>query len=494
MTGPHRTLPSLPLLLWRTPPALATILQQEGIPFREVREAHPLAFRAGRFVLHDGRSALAELKGLLKPESTTIDVRTFREGEHGDPFELLLDTEGRAASWRLQSHTVVESVSRHDRARVRRRLIGRLRETVVKLGGVWARLSCYPFPYRSAFNLRVDLDESAPDDYFAFARAREPIEDATTHFVSTAAYGENSEVLDDLRRLEAHSHGHHHVVYREPGANRVNLRRALDRLDEAGIHGRGFAAPHGRWNAGLAEELEELGCAFSSEFQVGYDDLPFHPWMGKRRSTVLQVPVHPICEGLFFDAGASGPGPVIAHLTAVVRAKIAAGEPAFVYGHPERRLGRFPEIVAALADAVADEPLAWRVGLETFVRWWNWRLARSWSLVPRGEGVYQLQMEEWDARYPLGLEVVRGRQAAHLPITSAVTTLDLHELAYEHRSAEYALPPSRPHRGDRGVKLAIRRALDWETVTPVEDLPIVSLRSRIKRDLRAWRERSRRAV
>lgn len=494
MSGPNRALPSLPLLLWKTPPALATILEQEGVPFRMVREPHPLAFRAGRFVLHDGRAARAELKGLLKPENTAIDVQTLRESESGDPFERLLDTAGRASSWRLQSYTVVERVSRHDRARLRRRLSDRLREVVTKSGGVWARLSSFPFPYRSAFNLRVDLDEPLADDYFAFARAREPIEDATTHFVSTAAYGDDPAVMADLRRLETHSHGHYHVVYREPGANRVNLRRALDRLGAVGITGQGFAAPHGRWNVGLAGELEEIGCTFSSEFQVGYDDLPFHPWMGKRRSTVLQVPVHPICEGLFFDAGATGPESASAHLAAVVRAKIAAGEPAFVYGHPERRLGRFPEIVAALAEAVLDEPLTWRVGLDAFVRWWNWRLARSWSLVPKGDGLCQVQMEEWDARYPLGLEVVRGRHSALIPLTGAITAIDLRELAYEHRPPAYSLPPSQPHRGERGVKPAIRRALDWETVTPVDDLPVTSLRSRIKRDLRAWRERSRQAV
>ena len=39
-----------------------------------------------------------------------------------------------------------------------------------------------------------------------------------------------------------------------------------------------------------------------------------------------------------------------------------------------------------------------------------------------------------------------------------------------------------------------RRALDWETVTPIEELPAITLRSRLKRELRLWRERSRPAV
>jgi hypothetical protein len=489
-----RVLPSLPLLLWKTPPALASILAQEGVAFREVGEEHPLAFKAGRFVLHDGRHiSKIRLRSTLGPDHTAIDVHTLRDGEPADPFDQLLDTSGVNKTWRLQHLEVTERVARHDRAKLRRRLLGRLREKIEKAGGVWARLSPYPFPYRSAFNLRVDLDEHAPADYFAFAAARRPIQDATTHFVSTSAYGDSPSVLADLARHDTHSHGHHHVVYREAEANRVNLRRALDRLASSGIDGQGFAAPHGRWNVGLNAELEEIGCEFSSEFQVGYDDLPFFPWIGTRASRILQIPIHPICEGLFFDRGGDDPGPVASHLVAVVLAKLAAGEPAFVYGHPERRLGRFPVIVSALAEAVAAHSLTWRVGLGAFAEWWRWRLGRSWSLVPKGDSDYQLQFEDWDARFALGFEVVRGRHSALIPVTGPVTRFDVRDLAYEHRAPAYSLPPSLPRRRDYGVKSAIRRALDWETITPIDDLPIGSIRSRLKRDLRLWRERSRNA-
>ena len=271
-----RSLPCLPLLLWKTPPALESILAQEGIAYRIINEDHPLAFRAGRFVLYDGRRQnKLQLRSRLKQEHIAIDVQTLREGERLDPFEALLETSGIFTTWRLQHRQVSEQVARHDRAKLRRRLLDRLRSIVVSAGGVWARIAAYPFPYRSAFNLRVDLDEPIAADYFAFAEARKPIAEATTHFVSTHAYGDVPAVLADLRDLDTHSHGHYHVVYREPEANRVNLRRAHDRLLSAEITGNGFAAPHGRWNLGLNDELEELGYQFSSEFQVGYDDLPF---------------------------------------------------------------------------------------------------------------------------------------------------------------------------------------------------------------------------
>jgi len=489
MTIPARPLPLLPLLLWKAPPGLAMILEQEGIAFRVLRDPSPLALRAGRFVLHDGRRASkTELKSLLRPEHDGVDVRSLAEGESDDPFEVLLDTTGRESTWELRGFELTEHIARRDRASIRRRLLGRLRSIVAGAGGVWARLAAYPFPYRSAFNLRVDLDEPLPDDYHAFARARRPIDGATTHFVSTHAYGDDPGVLGDLLPLDTHSHGHYHVVYREAEANRVNLRRAADLLVAAGIEGRGFASPHGRWNLGLNGELEERGCSFSSEFQVGYDDFPFFPWTGTRPSTVLQVPVHPICEGLFFDAGATDAGPVGRHLVAAVRAKVDAGEPAFVYGHPERRLGRFPGIVTALAATVVDEPGVWKVGLGAFADWWRWRLGRSWSLIPVGEGSCEVRVDDWDERYPLGLEIVRDGRTSLVPIRGPVTTLAPGELVYERPSPPYTLPPARPGRVRLGVRGRVRRALDWETVTPVEDLPAVSIRSRLKRGLRLWRE------
>ncbi len=160
-------------------------------------------------------------------------------------------------------------------------------------------------------------------------------------------------MLQDLLRFDTQSHGHYHVVYRDPGANRRNLGRAHRVLAESGFEPVGFAAPHGRWNAGLDAAMEELGYLYSSDFQLGYDDFPFFPWRGDRFSTVLQVPIHPVCEGLFLEAGIDQGRAIADYLVRVVRARVDAGEPAFVYGHPERRLARFPQVLAALDASIS---------------------------------------------------------------------------------------------------------------------------------------------
>ena len=222
---------------------------------------------------------------------------------------------------------------------------------------------------------------------------------------------------------------------------------------------------------GLDTVLESLGYSYSSDFQVGYDDSPFFPWRGDRFSKVLQIPVHPLCEGglLRGRAGTRGPSPS----TSPGRSgrRVEAGEPAFVYGHPERRLGRHPEIIRELAEAVAGESLLWRTTLTEFARWWRWRGDRRWSVVPREGGRLEVQFEEWDPAYPLAMELRRGKHVAVIPLAGPRTPFSLRGLAYERREVRADVPAPTTLRGPIGIKAALRSALDWETVTPVEDLP-----------------------
>ncbi len=281
------TLPSLPLLLWETPPGLELILAQEGIAFARVRDPHSLAFQGGRFVLYDGRRvSAARLRATLTPDHVPLDVDLLRGEERADPFQALIDVRGQKSTWRIAGRDLTERVARVPKARLRRLLIERLRHAVTRAGGLWARLAAFPYPYQSAFNFRADLDEPVVEDYARFARMRPTVADCCTHFVSTHAYGEHPAVLQDLLRFDTQPHAHYHVIYHDEEANRRNLLRAHEILTASGFEPVGFAAPHGRWNAGLDAVLEELGYLYSSDFQLGYDDLPFFPCAttGSRKS------------------------------------------------------------------------------------------------------------------------------------------------------------------------------------------------------------------
>jgi peptidoglycan/xylan/chitin deacetylase (PgdA/CDA1 family) len=477
------------LLLWETPPGLERILAQEGVPYEVIREAHPLLFRGARFVMFDSRTtSRAALAGLMTPDQVAIDVDGLRRGEPRDPFAALVDTRAARASWRVGSRKVTERVARHDKGRIRRRLIGRLRHAVTAAGGAWIRLAPFPYPYRSAFGFRADLDEPLADDYFRFARARVPLDDCCTHFVSTHAYAQHPSVVRDLEGRDTQSHGHFHHVYQDPEVNRRNLERAHRILVSLGFEPTGFAAPHGRWNAGLDDALEDFGYLYSSDFQLGYDDFPFFPWKGDRFSRVLQIPVHPVCEGLFLEAGISDGEEIGEYLAGVVASRLGAGELAIAYGHPERRLGRMPEVLRILSQAVDSGSMVWRVTIAELARWWRWRAERRWLVIPREDQRIEIQFADWDAEYDVVVEIQRGDFFCSVPMTGPRMSLSMGGLAYERSRGADALPePPRMERRAPSLKQAIRVAIDWETVTPLDEIPGSSLSGRVKRGLRWWK-------
>jgi hypothetical protein len=485
----HR-LASLPLLLWKTPPGLALVLSQEGVPFETVKNPHPLSFRGGRFVLFDSQNTSASsIRPLLDSAHVLIDADQFRRGETPDPFAALIDRRAARASWAFGGFTVNERVSRYPKGMIRRRLIGRLRDVVTKADGVWIRISPFPYPYQSAFSFRADLDESVPEDYHRFAAARGKLAPCSTHFVSTFAYTHEQSVLNDLRRHDTQSHGHFHHVYREPESNRLNLERAHKILCSSGIEPVGFAGPHGRWRESVDEQIEDLGYLYSSDFQIGYDDFPFYPWRGDRFSRVLQIPVHPVCEGLFLDAGARDPELIAEYFRQVVASRLDAGELAVIYGHPERRLGRMPQIMRAIARALDDRPLVWRASFSELARWWRWRAERRWIVIPRDDNRLEIQFDEWNSEYAFALDIQRGPFQCSVPVASARLSIGLTGLAFERREIDPGLDQAVSVPRTLSLKHAVQAAIDWETVTPLDDIPRSSIPNRVKRGIRWWKQK-----
>jgi peptidoglycan/xylan/chitin deacetylase (PgdA/CDA1 family) len=481
----ERNLRVLPLLLWRTPPALERILRQEGIAFKCVDQLDRDDARDGRFLLFDSAGKSGEVAtSFLGPGQVGIDVNGLRLGHSVDPFLALVDLSAGHSAWVVEGRNLVERVSKYDQYAIRIDLISRLRQKILAAGGLWARISPYPYPYRSAFNFRADLDESYPEDLQRFAVARKPVDDCTTHFVSTAAYGHNRAVLDSLRGLDVQSHGHFHHVYPDLSSNSRNLARAHVLLCDAGFEPIGFAAPGGRWNQWLDAVLWSHRYCYSSDFSIGFDDLPYFPWLGDRFSNVLQLPIHPVCEGLFIEAGLDDQEVIASYFADVISERLSAGEPAFVYGHPERRLARMPRVLQSLHEAVKGHSLVWRVTLTEFARWWRWRDQLRWSVVPAAGDRFEVVFEEWSNRYPIALVIDGSDHTASMPLHGPRTMLPRSGISFERRIIRADRASPRPIPAARGIRPLMRKWLDWETVTPIDELPTVGLFPTAKRQLR----------
>ncbi|HEX7378465.1 MAG TPA: polysaccharide deacetylase family protein [Pirellulales bacterium] len=504
-------LPELPLLLADVPAALRQALAQEGVPAVALRGG-----RAGKFVLFDslrGRPALAE-------GQVAIDVRPPRAESDCDPLAALADEQSACHEWRIGGLAVRETVARVPRALARRRLLAFVRGQVEAAGGLWLRVSPYPRPYRGAFNFRLDHDDYDREDFHATLAAIAGHEHAVSHYVCAATHVEHPEALRRLRDHHVGSHGWRHHTYRDTADNLLNIGRGIDALRAAGIEPVGFVAPHGRFNAGLLAALEELGVTHSSEFSLAYDDLPFFP----RESDVLQLPVHPICLGVCLEAARrttgrasvfvgrpAGPsrtpdGPaarptlalsqslteavrsdsaadiLLAHWRDIATQKHAAGQPMFFYGHPDGRLGRHPRVLRELLAHVSRFDGVWQTTLAGFEQWWRERAAIDVT-VARGDDGIEITAHALPAAHRARLDYFRGNQATQIDLDRPRQTVRAAALRWR----SLPQPPTgeiSPVVKSPGWRAELRRYLDWERVTPVDEISARTWRGWAKKTLR----------
>ncbi|HVX11998.1 MAG TPA: DUF2334 domain-containing protein [Pirellulales bacterium] len=484
-------LPVLPLLLADVPVALRQALGQEGIPVADQHSGRP-----GTFVLFDSPRA----RGTLASGQVGIDVKLLRRRTSCSPdsettcptdaLAALADERAVCKEWQIGRLQVRETVARVERPAVRRRLLAALRERIEAEGGIWLRVSPYPAGYRSAFSFRLDHDEYVPGDFDATLSAIEGHEQAISHYVCAGTHVRHPEALARLKGAHVGSHGWRHHTYRESAENLHNIRRGIEALRALGIDPVGFVAPHGRFNAGLLAALTELGVTHSSEFGLAYDDLPFFP----RQSDVLQIPIHPICLGVCLEAARRrddrpmsderAAETALEHWRAVVAQKRAAGEPIFLYGHPDGRIGRFPLLLRRLLAEVARLPDVWHTSLAGFELWWRNRADIEITATRRGDAI-EITASGLPARYRAILEYMRGNERAEIELDRPRQSLRADALCWQpcHEPPQ----PARPTVVAQGWRAGLRGYLDWERVTPIDEIDVRSWRGWAKRTLRRVR-------
>ncbi len=501
-------LPLLPLILDDVPLGLRQALAQEGVPFRVAVGGSVKGPAKGRFLLFDSR------RGPCPPPAAgqkPIDVDELRrtaatdESAPGvDPFEALVESRAARLQWRIAGITVEEDAARFDKRGIRRQLMGRLRRMVEERGGAWLRLSAFPFPYRSAFNFRIDYDQFDREDFKATLDAIRGHEEASSHFVNAAAYAHAGDAWERFRGLDVGSHGYWHHTYRTEEENLRNIRRGIEAIESHGIATSGFTAPGGRFYPQLQAAMAKLNISHSSEFALAYDEVPFGVLttdsLAAGENQLLQIPVHPVCLGSFLEAASGNGGNMSAsaekarqraavraaveHYTATARQRYLAGEPVFLYGHPSGRLGRHPRVLQEIFATVDDFAAVWPVTMSRFADWWRARLAARLSISRQGEG-FLVSAEDISPRYRFGIEYSRDRHVALMPIDGPTLYFSPGALAYQNRGAATSFRPVRVDRA-HGLKNHIRHLLDWERVTPIEEIGAATWRNRAKRSLRRW--------
>lgn len=477
MTSRHENLNDLPLVLHNVPWGLRTALAQEGVPCVDFKRGGA----SGRLVLFDGRAGAPA----LTEGQHAIDIRAIEEfAALNKAMESEESAEGR---YEIRGWTLLERVARFDRRAARKALMALLAEKVHAVGGTWARVAAFPFPYRSAFNLRFDYDEHAPHDVRAVHEAIRDYEHATSHFLCAQSIAGDADLAARLRDFHVGSHGYFHHTYRDAEENAANITRGVQELLQAGLAPVGFVAPHGRYPRGMGAVLSQLEIAFSSEFSLARDDLPFTP----RGSRVLQIPCHPVCLGLFLEAQQrlEPARPVedaveaaTRHLCDYAISQAKSGEPIFVYGHPDGRLGRYPRMIIELLQTVESLPDIWQTTLTEFALWWKSRNRLKVRATRDGECLH-VHMDSAHPAHGVAIEIFRDGKWARHPIAIGATTLKLDRLSFASIPDPVRIAPEFDALR-RTARSVAKEWLDWERVTPVCELPRRTPRGLIKRALR----------
>ncbi|MBN2067457.1 MAG: hypothetical protein JW744_03245 [Candidatus Diapherotrites archaeon] len=233
----------------------------------------------------------------------------------------------------------------------------------------------YPGKSSSVFGFHVDVDNGFEQD---IEKAYRVLKGKARWFLNIEEVKKSSKALQLLAAEKVGSHGFHHCIYSSFQENLANISRAQRFLESRGIKPMGFSSPNGAWNQSLGKALEKKGCGFAVAFGLGYDGLPFHPVVGGRRAGLLLVPVHPICIGLLKTMDFSE-AEMREYFEMVFERNISANLPAFFYGHPFKRIARFPNVVSGLVETAEKRRDVCKADVAGFAAWWKKRERKRFS-------------------------------------------------------------------------------------------------------------------
>ena len=380
------------------------------------------------------------------------------------PFELARlaeDTRAVERQFYVDSQRMAhERVSRVGRGDVRRLLANCIRQMLWRRGEPYAHLAYQPCGEKTVFGVRIDTDDGPATSLRATTGIADEAGLRLSWFVNTGAPAADLPYMRVLYKLghDVQLHCRAHRVYRDYERNLANVKAGIEDMRSAGLRPCGFVAPYGDWNKELARALADSGIGYSSEFGYAYDDLPSFPTVGGRRSSVLQVPVHPVCLGLFSTARANAEA-VAKHYRNYTELQVARQEPCLLYDHPdaiERHADLFRTVIATGVTAARGTTT-----LTAFASWWRQRLAARWHAC---HGKESITLEVESANDDLPVMVERDGSYALVPLKDGALRYD-------------ALPfaPARAmtmHREDemQARRLALRARLRFGTRTVTKSL------------------------
>jgi hypothetical protein len=392
------------------------------------------------------------------------------------PFDAsALSTDARASTKSFYSpeHRLpFERVSTVSKGGIRK-LVARSLELLHHHRGLpYAHLWYYPNDAQSILVLRVDTDYGSPSEIDELYKVATEYRIPMTWFLDVKTQQLFLSLFKGMQGQETGIHCFEHRTFEDAQRNEDDMRQALTALEKAGLSVRGYAAPFGVWSNDLGTAVQKSGFEYSSEFAFDYDNLPSYPLLETGRSTVLQIPIHPIGIGSLRRQGYTEEQ-MNRYFEFIVSLKLSVREPLFFYHHPKDGYHGVLKRLFELTKELHETALT----MGQYADWWKKRLAVKPRIEFSGSTVTSMA-GQYTGDVWLRITKPDGTEAFS-PVGESVET---RKLSWDLRPLPYALPPNYTRIRDFNYRIPLTRTVDFATK---------ALKGNIKFDIRNLRTKLR---
>jgi peptidoglycan/xylan/chitin deacetylase (PgdA/CDA1 family) len=368
-----------------------------------------------------------------------------------DVNELMLDVRSKKKSfYSNRKRLPYETVSNVSKGVLRRLVCNSIEYLFHSKKLPFVHLWYFPKDSKNIFSFRIDTDYGNKEQIEELYKLSLKYKIPFTWFVDVKSQKEWIDYYAKMNDQEIGVHCYEHDVYDSYAENYQNIRKALDVLKEVGSSPNGFASPYGKWNTGLAQAIRDHGFYYSSEFSYDYDNLPSNTMLFENPTSVLQIPVHPICIGSLKRQGFSGKE-MIEYFHDQIDKKLILNNPIIFYHHPTHN---HLEVIENLFNYVKEKNIV-PMKMSDYAEWWNKRNLIKLDMALENDNL-KIRSDNYSEDVYLRVTTADGREGIIKPQQS----IDLREITYREKNKVLS-PPKDIARS--------RRFNKWMLINKIED-------------------------
>lgn len=249
----------------------------------------------------------------------------------------------------------------------------------------------FPNQAKNIFMFRIDSDFGNKNQIKQWYDIAKSSGIKCTWFLHIAAHKDWLDTFSEFKDHEIAVHGYEHYTSKDYSKNETNIEKALHLLQKTGFSCSGYAAPYGLWSEKLNSVCEKFGFQYSSEFSYIYDALPIRAVFKNHISSVLQIPIHPICIGSLIRAKANHRD-IIDYFTNEFQRQMMHCNPLIFYDHV---LHKQSSILTELFQQINS----FNIPVLTFSEysdWWNIRENSDFSASLNAGNIIQVNTSKQD--------------------------------------------------------------------------------------------------